>query len=72
MAKLPPAELLGCVIGESGDTYEVKLAPRIVVVTGPGNKLERQEWRFTFNQVKESRESLLFEKVHDLLKGLRA
>lgn len=64
-------ELLGCVIGESGDTYVVKLAPtsRIVTVTGPGNKVERQEWRFTFQQVIESGESLLFRKVADLLRA---
>lgn len=64
-------ELLGCVIGESGDTYVVKLAPtsRIVIVTGPGDKLGRREWRFTFEQVIESAESLLFLKVGDLLRA---
>ena len=70
------SELLGCVIGESGDTYVVKLAPsrRIVVITGPGNKVERQEWRYTFEQVRESHASLLFQKAGDLLrcKGLMA
>ena len=64
-------ELLGCVIGESGDTYVVKLAPtsRTVIITGPGDKVERQEWRFTFGQVIESDESLLFRKVADLLRA---
>lgn len=73
----PPAnELLGCVIGESGDTYTIKLAPsqHVVVVTGPGSKVERQEWHYTFEQVQESHASLLFLKVGDLLrrKGLMA
>ncbi len=64
-------ELLGCVIGESGDTYVVKLAPtsRIVIITGPGIRQSGQEWRFTFRQVLESAESLLFLKVADLLRA---
>ena len=64
-------ELLGCVISESGATYVVKLAPtsHIVIITGPGDKAERQEWRFTFREVIESDESLLFRKVADLLRA---
>jgi hypothetical protein len=68
--------MLGWVIGESGENFAVKLAPsrRIVVITGQGSKTERKEWRFTFEQVRQSHESLLFEKVYDLLicKGLAA
>lgn len=57
---------LGSVIGESGNTYTVRLTPsrRIIVVAGAGC-----EWRFTHKDILDSCESLLFRRVATLLES---